>query len=80
MDSTLGSNVNKIVALFGDLAMAGALGIRQGYALRVSQERFVEYDQTLVTGVVRANAVFHSLGSTTEAGPVIALKTAAANT
>jgi HK97 family phage major capsid protein len=80
MDSTLGANVNKIVALFGDLAMAGALGIRQGYALRVSQERFVEYDQTLVTGVVRANAVFHSLGSTTEAGPVIALKTAAANT
>lgn len=79
MDSTLGSNVNKIVALFGDMAMAGALGVRQGYNLRVSQERFVEYDQTLVTGVVRANAVFHSLGSTSEPGPVIALKTAAAN-
>ena len=77
MNSTLGADGSKIKVLFGDLAMAGALGIRQGYALRVSQERLVEYDQTLVTGVVRANAIFHSLGSTTEAGPVIALKTAA---
>ena len=76
MNSTLGADASKIKVLFGDLAMAGALGLRQGYALRVSQERLVEYDQTLVTGIVRANAVFHSLGSTTEAGPVVALKTA----
>lgn len=76
MNSTLGADASKIKVLFGDMAMAGALGLRQGYALRVSQERLVEYDQTLVTGIVRANAVFHSLGSTTEAGPVVALKTA----
>jgi HK97 family phage major capsid protein len=76
MNSTLGTDASKIKVLFGDMAMAGALGLRQGYALRVSQERLVEYDQTLVTGIVRANAVFHSLGSTSEAGPVIALKTA----
>jgi HK97 family phage major capsid protein len=76
MNSTLGTDSGKIKVLFGDLAMAGALGIRQGYQLRVSQERFVELDQTLVSGVIRANAVFHSLGSTSEAGPVVALKTA----
>jgi HK97 family phage major capsid protein len=76
MNSTLGTDSSKIKVLFGDLAMAGALGIRQGYQLRVSQERFVELDQTLVSGVIRANAVFHSLGSTSEAGPVVALKTA----
>lgn len=75
MNSTLGTNASKIVALFGDMAMAGALGVRQGYALRVSSERFVEYDQTLFSGVIRATANFHSLGSTSEAGPVIALKT-----
>jgi len=75
MNSTLGTDAGKIKCLFGDLAMAGALGVRQGYALRVSQERLVEYDQTLVTGVVRATAVFHSLGSASEVGPVIALKT-----
>jgi len=75
MNSTLGTDAAKIKCLFGDMAMAGALGVRQGYALRVSQERLVEYDQTLVTGVVRATAVFHSLGSTSEVGPVIALKT-----
>jgi len=80
MNSTLGSDLSKIKCLFGDLAMAGALGIRQGYQLRVSQERFVELDQTLVSGVVRATVNFHSLGSTTEAGPVIALKTAASAT
>lgn len=74
MNSTLGTDAGKVKCLFGDLAMAGALGVRQGYALRVSQERLVEYDQTLVTGVVRATAVFHSLGSTSEVGPVIALK------
>jgi HK97 family phage major capsid protein len=76
LNSTLGTDASKIKCLFGDMAMAGALGIRQGYALRVSQERFVELDQTLVSGVVRATANFHSLGSTTEAGPVIALKSA----
>ena len=75
MNSTLGTDASKIKCLFGDLSMAGALGIRQGYALRVSQERLVEFDQTLVSGIVRANAVFHSLGSTTEVGPVVALKT-----
>jgi len=74
MNSTLGSDANKVKALFGDLAMAGALGIRSGYSLRVSQERLVEYDQTLVTGIVRANAVWHSLGSTSEVGPVVALR------
>lgn len=79
MDATLGANTSKIVALFGDMAMAGALGVRQGYALRVSQERFVEFDQTLVTGIVRATAVFHSLGSTSEVGPVVALKTSSTN-
>ena len=78
MNSTLGADASKIKCLFGDLAMAGALGLRQGYQLRVSQERFVELDQTLVSGVVRATASFHSLGSTSEVGPVIALKTPAA--
>ena len=77
LNSTLGSDTSKIKCLFGDMAMAGAIGIRQGYQLRVSQERLVEYDQTLVTGVVRATVNFHSLGSTSEVGPVIALKSAA---
>jgi HK97 family phage major capsid protein len=76
MNSTLGADSGKIKCLFGDLAMAGALGVRQGYQLRVSQERFVELDQTLVSGVVRATANFHSLGTTSEVGPVIALKSA----
>lgn len=80
MNSTLGADTSRIKCLFGDLAMAGALGLRQQYALRVSQERLVEFDQTLVTGVIRATANFHSLGSTTEAGPVIALKTNSNNT
>jgi HK97 family phage major capsid protein len=79
MNSTLGTDVSKVKVLFGDLAMAGALGLRQGYQLRVSQERFVELDQTLVSGVVRATANFHSLGSTTEVGPVVALRTHSAN-
>lgn len=74
LNSTIGTDAGKVKCLFGDLSMAGALGIRQGYALRVSQERLVEFDQTLVTGVVRATANFHSLGSTSEVGPVIALK------
>jgi HK97 family phage major capsid protein len=79
MNAVLGTDVSKVKVLFGDLAMAGALGLRQGYQLRVSQERFVELDQTLVSGVVRATANFHSLGSTTEVGPVVALRTHSAN-
>jgi len=79
MNSTLGADTSKVKCLFGDLAMAGALGLRQGYQLRVSQERFVELDQTLVSGVVRATANFHSLGSTSEVGPVVALRTASSN-
>lgn len=79
LNSTLGADTSKVKCLFGDLAMAGALGIRQGYQLRVSQERFVELDQTLVSGVVRATVNFHSLGDTSTVGPVIALRTAASN-
>jgi HK97 family phage major capsid protein len=79
MNAVLGTDLSKVKVLFGDLAMAGALGLRQGYQLRVSQERFVELDQTLVSGVVRATANFHSLGSTTEVGPVVALRTHSAN-
>jgi DNA-directed RNA polymerase specialized sigma24 family protein len=36
-------------------------------------ERYVELDQTLYIGVARADLVWHSVGSATEAGPMVAL-------
>jgi Neuraminidase (sialidase) len=61
------------MAFLGDASLAGMYGLRNAFATKISTERYVEYDQTLYLGIARADMVWHSLGSATEAGPMIGL-------
>jgi len=63
----------RVACLFGDASLAGMYGIRSAFATKISTERYVELDQTLYLGVARADMVWHSVGSATEAGPMVAL-------
>jgi HK97 family phage major capsid protein len=68
-----GDQSGKVMALLGDASLAGMYGIRSAFATKISTERYVEYDQTLYLGIARADMVWHSLGSATEAGPLVGL-------
>jgi HK97 family phage major capsid protein len=68
-----GDQSGKVMALLGDASLAGMYGIRSAFSTKISTERYVEYDQTLYIGVARADMVWHSVGSATEAGPLVAL-------
>ena len=65
---------NEIIAYFGRPDLAGMFGLRSQFATRVSTERYVEFDQTLFTGVARGTMVWHSPGDSSTAGPIVAIK------
>lgn len=77
MESGLTGTGGKILALFGDLSLSSTFGERRGVTLKTDTSRYVELDQTYTFATTRVAIVTHDLGSTTEAGPVIALKAAA---
>jgi HK97 family phage major capsid protein len=68
-----GDQSGKVMALLGDASLAGMYGIRSAFTTRISTDRWMEYDQTLYVGAARADMVWHSTGSATEAGPLVAL-------
>lgn len=61
------------MAFFGDLSLAVKMGERRGMTISLSDQRYWEYDQIGIRATERVDIVAHSLGSTTEAGPLIAL-------
>lgn len=68
-----GDQSSKVMAILGDASLAGMYGIRSAFSTKVSTERYVEYDQSLYIGIARADMVWHSTGSATEAGPLVGL-------
>jgi HK97 family phage major capsid protein len=60
--------------LFGDLSQAATFGERRAVSIRTASERYIEFDQTLTFATTRNAMVVHDLGSTTKAGPLVALK------
>jgi HK97 family phage major capsid protein len=74
MESGLTGTTGKVAALFGDLSQAATFGERRAISIKTASERYVEYDQTLTFATTRNAMVVHDLGSTTKAGPVVALK------
>lgn len=74
MESALTGTSGKVGVLFGDLAQAATFGERRAVNIRTASERYVEYDQTLTFATTRNAMVVHDLGSTTKAGPIVALK------
>lgn len=74
MESNLTGTANKVLALFGDLSQAATFGERRAVSIKTASERYIEYDQTLTFATTRVAMVVHDLGSTTVAGPIVALR------
>jgi HK97 family phage major capsid protein len=74
MESGLTGTTGKVAALFGDLSQAATFGERRAVSIRTASERYIEFDQTLTFATTRNAMVVHDLGSTSKAGPVVALR------
>lgn len=74
LESGLTGTTGKVACLFGDLSQAATFGERRAVSIRTASERYIEFDQTLTFATTRNAMVVHDLGSTTKAGPVVALK------
>jgi HK97 family phage major capsid protein len=67
------SLVNQAMLFFGDLSMAARMGERRGITVKTSGDRYFELDQVGIVATERFDVNVHDLGSTTAAGPIIAL-------
>lgn len=60
---------------FGDLSLAATFGDRRGITVKVSQDRYLEYDQIGIQATERFCIVNHDIGGTTGVrGPVVGLQ------
>ena len=74
MESRLTGTTGTVAALFGDLSQAAIFGERRAISIKTASERYIEFDQTLTFATTRNAMVVNDIGSTTKAGPVVALK------
>ena len=63
----------EIAVLFGDLTMSSTLGDRRGITIKVTDQRYIEFDQIGIQATERFVIVNHDIGDTSVAGPVVAL-------
>jgi HK97 family phage major capsid protein len=77
MDSTLGTDAGVVKVLVGDAALAGIYGIREQVNIRSTVDEYARFDQTAWYATIRVDYNWHSLGDTSDAGPMVALKTTA---
>lgn len=75
LDGTVGSDLGKVKALFGNLQQSSMLGTRRAMSMRISDQRLIELDQVMMIANTRIAINNHTVGSDTVAGPVVALKT-----
>jgi len=61
------------LCLYGDMGMATIIGDRRGFTLKVSDQRYMEYDQIGITATTRFDIVNHGIGTADVAGPMVAL-------
>lgn len=77
MNSTLGADASKVKVLFGNMSLSSIYARRRDFSVRLFDQVYATTDQLLLQGTMRFDVNHHSLGSTTEVGPVVALKSAA---
>jgi HK97 family phage major capsid protein len=71
---TITSTLNGLVMiLFGDLALASAMGERRVVTIKRSDERYFEQDQIGILGTERIDINNHDVGDNTNAGPIVGL-------
>jgi HK97 family phage major capsid protein len=73
---TAAPTTGTIAAYVGDLSLAGIMGQKSDMQVATSTDRYFEQDATAFRAIQRLDVNIHSLGSTTDAGPVVALKLA----
>ena len=74
MNSTLTAQVNVYgICYFGDMSMAASFGDRRGLAIKVSSDRYLEYDQLGILGTERFDINVHDVGDTSNPGAMISL-------
>jgi HK97 family phage major capsid protein len=76
MNSTLGTDSGKVKVLFGNLGLSSIYARRRDFSVRLFDQVYATTDQLLLQGNMRFDINHHSLGTTSEVGPVVALKTA----
>ncbi len=64
----------EIAVLFGDLTMSSTLGDRRGITIKVTDQRYIEYDQIGIQATERFAIVNHDIGDTSIAGPIVGLQ------
>lgn len=64
---------NKVLLMFGNLGMAATLGDRREITIGLSDQKYWAEDQIGLKATERVDINVHSLGDTTNAGPVVAL-------
>jgi len=62
---------------FGDLRMAATMGTRRGLTMRISDQRYFEYDQIGILANERFDINVHEVGDASNAGAVVMLATPA---
>jgi HK97 family phage major capsid protein len=75
MDSTLGVDTGKVKVLFGNMGLSSIYARRRDFSVRLYDQVYATTDQLLLQGTMRFDVNHHSLGTATEVGPVVALKT-----
>jgi HK97 family phage major capsid protein len=73
---TAAPTTGTIAAYVGDLSMSSIFAEKSGMQIASSTDRYFEADQTAFRAIQRLDINHHSLGSNSEAGPVVALKLA----
>jgi len=76
MNSTLGADSSKVKVLFGNMALSSIYARRRDFSVRLFDQVYATTDQLLLQGSMRFDINHHSLGTTSEVGPVVALKSA----
>ena len=74
LESRLTGTTGGCAAIFGDLSQAAIFGERRAISIKTASERYIEFDQTLTFATTRNAIVVNDIGSTSKAGPVVALK------
>ena len=77
LPTTLTATINTCYFLLGDLSMSSLIGERRGLTVNVLRELYAATDQIGITMTTRFDINNHSLGDTSNAGPVIGFVTPA---
>jgi HK97 family phage major capsid protein len=73
---TAAPTTGTVAAYVGDLSLSSIMATKSDMQVASSTDRYFEADQTAFRAVQRLDIVHHSLGDTSNAGPVVALKLA----